>query len=46
VRVDNIRDVGATLKSALGEAGPVLIEVPCDSRHPGYGAWVDWDKAG
>lgn len=42
VRVENIRDVGATLKSALGEAGPVLIEVPCDFRHPGYGAWVDW----
>jgi len=46
VRVDNIGDVGATLKSALGEAGPVLIEAPCNFRHPGYGAWVDWDKAG
>jgi hypothetical protein len=22
----------------------VLIEVPCNFRHPGYGAWVDWDK--
>ena len=46
VRVDDIGEVGATLKSALGEAGPVVIEVPCDFRHPGYGAWVDWDKPG
>jgi thiamine pyrophosphate-dependent acetolactate synthase large subunit-like protein len=46
VRVDDIREVGATVESALGEPGPVLIEVPCDFKHPGYGAWVDWDKAG
>jgi thiamine pyrophosphate-dependent acetolactate synthase large subunit-like protein len=46
MRVGNIGEVGSMLKSALGEAGPVLIEVPCDFRHPGYGAWVDWDRAG
>jgi acetolactate synthase I/II/III large subunit len=46
VRVDDITKVGETVKSALGHPGPVLIEVPCDFRHPGYGAWVDWDKAG
>jgi thiamine pyrophosphate-dependent acetolactate synthase large subunit-like protein len=46
VRVDDIREVGATVRSALGEPGPVVIEVPCDFKHPGYGAWVDWDKAG
>jgi thiamine pyrophosphate-dependent acetolactate synthase large subunit-like protein len=45
-RIDDIGEVGTMLKSALDEAGPVLIEVPCDFRHPGYGAWVDWDKIG
>lgn len=44
-RVDDIKSVGAAVQSALGEAGPVVIEVPCDFKHPGYGAWVDWDKA-
>ena len=46
VRVDDRKKVGETVKSALGEKGPVLIEVMVDFRHPGYGAWVDWDKAG
>ena len=41
-----LKQVGATVKSALGADGPVVVEVPCDFRHPGYGAWVDWDKAG
>jgi acetolactate synthase I/II/III large subunit len=44
VRVDDLKAVGATVKSALGESGPVVIEVPCDFKHPGYGAWVDWEK--
>ncbi len=44
VRVDDLKKVGETVKSALGETGPVLIEVMVDFRHPGYGAWVDWDK--
>jgi hypothetical protein len=30
----------------LGQDGPVVVEVPVDFKHPGYGAWVDWDKAG
>jgi thiamine pyrophosphate-dependent acetolactate synthase large subunit-like protein len=46
VRVDDLKKVGETVKSALGEKGPVLIEVMVDFRHPGYGAWVDWDKVG
>jgi thiamine pyrophosphate-dependent acetolactate synthase large subunit-like protein len=45
VRVEDLKRVGETVKSALGEKGPVLIEVMVDFRHPGYGAWVDWDKA-
>ncbi len=43
VRVDDYKALGETVKSALGESGPVVIEVPCDFKHPGYGAWVDWD---
>jgi thiamine pyrophosphate-dependent acetolactate synthase large subunit-like protein len=46
MRVGDIKKVGEAVKSALGHPGPVLIEVPCDFRHPGYGAWVDWDKSG
>lgn len=46
VRVDDIKKVGETVKSALGHPGPVVIEVPCDFKHPGYGAWVDWDNIG
>lgn len=46
VRVDDMKKVGETVKSALGHPGPVVIEVPCDFKHPGYGGWVDWDKAG
>ena len=47
VRVDDVKKVGETVKSALGEkGGPVLIEVMVDFRHPGYGAWVDWEKVG
>jgi acetolactate synthase-1/2/3 large subunit len=46
VKVDDIRRVGETVKSVLGQDGPVVVEVPVDFKHPGYGAWVDWDKAG
>jgi acetolactate synthase-1/2/3 large subunit len=46
VRVDDIKKVGETVKSVLGQDGPVVVEVPVDFKHPGYGAWVDWDKAG
>lgn len=46
VRVDDIKKVGETITSVLGEPGPVVVEVPCDFKHPGYGGWVDWDAAG
>ncbi len=46
VRVDDLKKVGETVKAALGQDGPVVIEVTVDFRHPGYGSWVDWDKAG
>ncbi|NND49097.1 MAG: thiamine pyrophosphate-binding protein [Rhizobiales bacterium] len=36
--------VGETLSAAMDRPGPVLIEVPCDFKHPGYGSFVDWDN--
>ncbi len=36
--------VGETLSAAMDRPGPVLIEVPCDFKHPGYGSFGDWDN--
>ena len=44
VRVDDVKAVGETVRAALAHPGPVLVEIPNNFRHPGYGAWVDWDK--
>ena len=43
VRVDDLSDVGTTLESVLDAKGPVVVEVPNRFRHPGYGAWAEYD---
>ena len=43
MKVDDPGRVDAALEAALNRSGPVLIEIPCDFRHPGYGSFVDWD---
>src|SRR5690606_13821969 len=45
IRVDGLRNIGDTRRAALTHPGPVVIEIPNAFRHPGYGAWVDWDRA-
>lgn len=35
--------VGAAIDDALNRGGPVLIEIPNNFSHPGYGSWVDWN---
>lgn len=42
VRVE-LDGVGAAIEDALNRGGPVLIEIPNNFGHPGYGSWVDWD---
>ncbi len=42
--VDDLTRVGATLESALDRSGPVLIEVPNQFDHPGYGSFGDWSS--
>jgi hypothetical protein len=44
VSVDDLSKVGATLESVLDTDEPVLIEVPNEFRHPGYGSFANWDK--
>lgn len=44
VAVDDLSQVGATLESVIDTDGPVLIEVPNDFRHPGYGSFANWDE--
>ena len=43
VRVDDLSAVGTTLESALDIDGPVVIEVPNQFSHPGYGAWAGYE---
>ncbi|MDW3178883.1 MAG: thiamine pyrophosphate-binding protein [Acidimicrobiia bacterium] len=43
VRVE-LDGVGAAIDDALNRGGPVLIEIPNNFGHPGYGSWVDWDN--
>ena len=43
MKVDDPARTGEALSAALDRPGPVLIEVACDFRHPGYGSFVDWD---
>ena len=45
MKVDDLGKLGETLERAIDRRGPVLIEIPCDFKHPGYGSFVDWDKA-
>jgi acetolactate synthase-1/2/3 large subunit len=40
VLVDDLSQVGATLETVLGSPGPVLIEIPNQFRHPGYGSFA------
>ncbi len=44
VSVADLSEVGATLESFLDTDGPVLIEVPNQFRHPGYGSFGSWDR--
>jgi thiamine pyrophosphate-dependent acetolactate synthase large subunit-like protein len=44
VSVDDLSKVGATLESVLDTDQPVLIEVPNQFRHPGYGSFARWDE--
>lgn len=41
VRVE-LDGVGTAIDDALNRGGPVLIEIPNNFGHPGYGSWVDW----
>jgi thiamine pyrophosphate-dependent acetolactate synthase large subunit-like protein len=43
MRVDDLSGVGTALEAALEAEGPVLIEVPNQFRHPGYGAMGAYD---
>jgi acetolactate synthase-1/2/3 large subunit len=40
VLVDDLDRVGATVESYVDTGGPVVIEVPNQFRHPGYGSFV------
>lgn len=42
--VDDLSKLGATLESVLDTEGPVLIEVPNQFDHPGYGSFGRWDQ--
>ena len=42
--VDDLSQVGATLESVLDTDEPVLIEVPNEFRHPGYGSFANWGR--
>jgi acetolactate synthase-1/2/3 large subunit len=44
VLVDDLSEVGSALESALDADGPVLIEVPNNFGHPGYGSFGKWDE--
>jgi len=41
--VDDLGDLGSAVENALDADGPVLIEVPNEFNHPGYGSFVAWD---
>ncbi|HSL25989.1 MAG TPA: thiamine pyrophosphate-binding protein [Acidimicrobiia bacterium] len=43
VLVEDLSQVGTVLQTQLDAAGPVLIEVPNQFRHPGYGSFGNWD---
>lgn len=42
--VSDLSKVGATLESVLDTDEPVVIEVPNEFRHPGYGSFANWDE--
>jgi thiamine pyrophosphate-dependent acetolactate synthase large subunit-like protein len=44
VSVTDLSKVGATLESVLDTDEPVLIEVPNEFRHPGYGSFGNWEE--
>lgn len=44
IRVDDHSRIGETVASALEHAGPVVIEVPNQFGHPGYGAFGNYEK--
>ena len=42
--VDDLGKLGSAVESALDADGPVLLEVPNQFNHPGYGSFVAWDE--
>ena len=44
VAVADLSEVGATLESVMDTDEPVLIEVPNEFHHPGYGSFANWDE--
>ena len=44
VLVDDLSQVGDTLASVLDSDGPVLIEIPNEFGHPGYGSFGTYDQ--
>ena len=44
VAVADLSEVGATLESVIDTDVPVLIEVPNEFHHPGYGSFANWDE--
>jgi thiamine pyrophosphate-dependent acetolactate synthase large subunit-like protein len=44
MKVNDLGKLGDALSSAIDRKGPVLLEIPCDFKHPGYGSFVDWDS--
>lgn len=43
LRVDDLSAVGSTVESVLDTDGPVVIEIPNQFSHPGYGAWATYN---
>ena len=41
--VEDLSNLGVTITRNLDNSGPVLIEVPNEFRHPGYGSFVTWE---
>ncbi|HEX6299971.1 MAG TPA: thiamine pyrophosphate-binding protein [Acidimicrobiia bacterium] len=44
IRVENHSRIGETVAGALDHAGPVVIEIPNQFSHPGYGAFGNYEK--
>lgn len=43
ILVDDLSAVGSTLETVLDAKGPVVLEIPNQFDHPGYGSFGNWD---